>query len=119
MLEFGFVSLGLHCFLRFSYAGLSVVLGLGVVRLALLSLCNTTCCSCRLTSCTVATNKVLHGESSKRLAPPRNTIDKPGRTFHGTGGQSGTRPYLYGRTCPAAAASGGVVGAAEAEGTGG
>ena len=25
----------------------------------------------------------------------------PGRTFHGTGGQSGTRPYLYGRTCPA------------------
>ena len=25
----------------------------------------------------------------------------PGRTFHGTGGQSGSHPYLYGRTCPA------------------
>ena len=26
---------------------------------------------------------------------------QPGRMFHGTGGQSDTRPYLHGRTCPA------------------
>ena len=35
-----------------------------------------------------------HGEMQTLGAPP-------GRTFHWIEGQSGTHPYLYGRTCPA------------------
>ena len=36
----------------------------------------------------------VQGESQRRGG-------QPGHTFHGTGGQSGTRLYQYGRTCPA------------------
>ena len=45
-----------------------------------------------------------HAPCMRALAPSYDTQTlggPPGRTFHGTGGQSGTRPYLYGRTCPA------------------
>ena len=42
--------------------------------------------------------KVSNSASSWRSV---NAGGPPNRTFHGTGGQSGTRLYLYGRTCPA------------------